>query len=144
MKCWMTETKKMKTMLLIGLVLIALGGAAAYILPEEAHLATRIAGFVSGLGFSLMAMGGVLLLRLRRLGEAGARDAALQMNDERGVMVAYKAQSVMAFAAVIALVAMTIAAMVLGDTFYMMMGAALLIVVGVGKLVALHVFNKMM
>ena len=144
MKCQLTEKKKLKVMLGVGLALVVLGAAAAYLLPDEAHLATRIAGFVSGLGAALAVMGGVLLLRHRRLGEAGARDAALQMNDERGVAVAYKAQSVMAFAAVIALAILTIAAMLRGDTFYMIMGAVMLFAVGIGKLIALYIFNRLM
>ena len=144
MKCQLTEKKNLKVMLGVGIVLIVLGGVAAYLLPDEAHLATRIAGFVNGLGAALAAMGGVMLLRRHRLGEAGARDAELEMNDERGVAVAYKAQSVMAFAAVIALAILTIAAMLRGDTFYMIMGAVMLLVVGFGKLIALYVFNKMM
>ena len=144
MKCQLTEKKKLKVMLGVGLALVVLGAAAAYLLPDEAHLATRIAGFVNGLGAALAAMGGVMLLRRHRLGEAGARDAELEMNDERGVAVAYKAQSVMAFAAVIALAILTIAAMLRGDTFYMIMGAVMLLVVGFGKLIALYVFNKMM
>ena len=144
MKCQLTEKKSLKVMLGVGLVLVALGAVAAYLLPDEAHLATRIAGFVNGLGAALAAMGGVMLLRRHRLGEAGARDAELEMNDERGVAVAYKAQSVMAFAAVIALAILTIAAMLRGDTFYMIMGAVMLLVVGFGKLIALYVFNKMM
>ena len=144
MKCQLTEKKSLKVMLGVGLVLVALGAVAAYLLPDEAHLATRIAGFVNGLGAALAVMGGVLLLRRWRLGEARVRDAELEMNDERGVAVAYKAQSVMAFAAVIALAILTIAAMLRGDTFYMIMGAVMLLVVGFGKLIALYVFNKMM
>ena len=144
MKCQLTEKKSLKVMLGVGLVLVALGAVAAYLLPDEAHLATRIAGFVNGLGAALAAMGGVMLLRRHRLGEAGARDAELEMNDERGVAVAYKAQSVMAFAAVIALAILTIAAMLRGDTFYMIMGAVMLFAVGFGKLIALYVFNRLM
>ena len=144
MKCQLTEKKNLKVMLGVGLVLVALGAVAAYLLPDEAHLATRIAGFVNGLGAALAAMGGVMLLRRHRLGEAGARDAELEMNDERGVAVAYKAQSVMAFAAVIALASLTIAAMLRGDTFYMIMGAVMLFAVGFGKLIALYVFNRLM
>ena len=44
----------------------------------------------------------------------------------------------------IALAILTIAAMLRGDTFYMIMGAVMLLVVGFGKLIALYVFNKMM
>lgn len=144
MKCQLTEKKKLKVMLIAGLVLTVLGGAAAYMLPEEAHLATRVAGFVAGLGSSLAIMGGVLLLRRWRLGEARARDSELAMTDERGLAVAYRAQSVAAIAAVFAIIAMMIAALIRGDDFYAMMGSFLLCAVALIKLAAWYIFNKRM
>ena len=66
MKCRLTEKKNMTVMLIVGLGMIALGGVAGFLLPEEAHLATRIAGFVSGLGSSLAIMAGVVLLGEQR------------------------------------------------------------------------------
>ena len=144
MKCQLTEKKNLKVMLGVGLVLVVLGAAAAYMLPEEAHLATRVAGFVAGLGSSLAIMGGALLLRRWRLGEARARDSELAMTDERGLAVAYRAQSVAAIAAVFAMIAMMIAALIRGDDFYAMMGSFLLCAVALTKLVAWHVFDKRM
>lgn len=144
MKNKLMDNKNLKAMLIAGIVLVALGTVIAYMLPEEMHLATRVAGFVTGLGFSLAVMGGAVLIRRKRMGEERARDSELAMTDERGVAIAYKAQSVMAFAAVIALAIVTIAAMVRGDSFYMVLGAVLLIAVAVGKLVALRIFNKIM
>ena len=144
MKCKLTDKKGLKVMLGVGLVLTVLGGAAAYMLPEEAHLATRVAGFVAGLGSSLAIMGGALLLRRWRLGEARARDSELAMTDERGLAVAYRAQSVAAIAAVFAMIAMLIAALIRGDDFYAMMGSFLLCAVALIKLAAWHIFNKRM
>ena len=143
MKCQLTE-KNLKVMLGVGLALVVLGAAAAYMLPEEAHLATRVAGFVAGLGSSLAIMGGALLLRRWRLGEARARDSELAMTDERGLAVAYRAQSVAAIAAVFAMIAMMIAALIRGDDFYAMMGSFLLCAVALIKLAAWHIFNKRM
>ena len=144
MKCQLTEKKNLKVMLGVGLVLVVLGAAAAYMLPEEAHLATRVAGFVAGLGSSLAIMGGALLLRRWRLGEARARDSELAMTDERGLAVAYRAQNVAAIAAVFAMIAMMIAALIRGDDFYAMMGSFLLCAVALIKLAAWHIFNKRM
>ena len=144
MKCKLTDKKSLKVMLGVGLVLTVLGGAAAYMLPEEAHLATRVAGFIAGLGSSLAIMGGALLLRRWRLGEARARDSELAMTDERGLAVAYRAQSVAAIAAVFAMIAMMIAALIRGDDFYAMMGSFLLCAVALIKLAAWHIFNKRM
>ena len=144
MKCQLTEKKNLKVMLGVGLVLVVLGAAAAYMLPEEAHLATRVAGFVAGLGSSLAIMGGALLLRRWRLGEARARDSELAMTDERGLAVAYRAQSVAAIAAVLAMIDMMIAALIRGDDFYAMMGSFLLCAVALIKLAAWHIFNKRM
>lgn len=144
MKCQLTEKKNLKVMLGVGLALVVLGAAAAYMLPEEAHLATRVAGFIAGLGSSLAIMGGALLLRRWRLGEARARDSELAMTDERGLAVAYRAQSVAAIAAVFAMIAMMIAALIRGDDFYAMMGSFLLCAVALIKLAAWHIFNKRM
>ena len=144
MKCRLTEKKNMTVMLIVGLGMIALGGVAGFLLPEEAHLATRIAGFVSGLGSSLAIMAGVVLLRRARLGEARAKDSELAMNDERGLAVAYKAQNVAAIAAVFAMIAMMVAALIRGDEFYMLMGSMLLCAVALVKLAAWHIYNKRM
>lgn len=143
-KSKMNDAKQLKMLLVVGLVLMAAGAVAGYVTPDEAHLATRIAGFVSGLGSSLALIGGVLLLRRWRLGEARARDAELAMTDERGMAVAYKAQSVAAIAAVLAMIAMMLTALVRGDEFYAFMGSMLLCAVAVIKLVAWYIYSKKM
>ena len=74
--------KHLKELLIVGLVLMAAGAIAGYLLPDEAHLATSIAGMASGVGSSFALIGGVFLLRRWRLGEARARDAELAMTDE--------------------------------------------------------------
>ncbi|MBR5561217.1 MAG: hypothetical protein IKU73_07385 [Clostridia bacterium] len=144
MKCRIADKKSMKNLLIAGLVLLAAGALAGYLLPEEAHLATSIAGMASGIGSSLALIGGVLLLRCWRLGEAGARDAELVMTDERGLAVSYKAQSAAAIAAVLAMVAMMLTALVRGDHFYALMGSGLLIAVALVKLAAWYIYNKRM
>ena len=144
MKCKLTEKKNMTVMLIVGLALIAAGALAGYLLPVEAHLATRIAGFMSGIGSSLAIIAGVVLLRRWRLGEKRAKDAELAMNDERGLAVAYKTQNVAAIAAVFALIAMTLTALVRSDDFYAFMGSMLLCAVALVKLAAWHVYNRKM
>ena len=144
MKCKLTDKNAMKMLLAVSIALIALGAVAAYLLPEEMHLATRIAGFVSGIGSSLALVAGVMLVLRWRLGEARMKDSERMMNDERGLAVAYKAQSVAAIAAVFALIAVAIAALVRGDQFYMMLCSALLCAVALCKLVAWHVYNRKM
>lgn len=144
MRCKLTEKKRMKVMLIVGLILTALGSAAAFFMPDEAHLATRVAGFAAGLGFSLAVMSGAVLIRRRRLGEARARESELAMTDERGLAVAYRAQNVAAVAAVFAMIALMIAALVRGDDFYAMMGSFLLCAVALVKLAAWHFYNKTM
>jgi len=144
MKCKLTEKKNLTVVLAAGIVMILVGAVVAWLLPEEAHLATRLAGFVSGVGSSLTVIAGVLLLRRVRLGEARAREAELAMNDERGIAVAYKAQSVAAIAAVFALVAMTLAGLLRGENFYAFFGSALLCAVALVKLAAWMIYNKTM
>lgn len=144
MKCKLTDKKSLKILLIAGLVLMAVGAIVGYLLPEEAHLATRIAGMASGMGSSFTLIGGVMLLRRWRLGEARARDAELAMTDERGMAVAYKAQSVAAIAAVFAMIAMMLVALVRGDEFYALMGSVLLIAVALIKLAAWYIYNRTM
>lgn len=144
MKCRLTDIKSMKALLIAGVALIVLGAAAACLLPEEAHLATRLAGFVNGAGASLAVLAAAMLLRRKRLGEARAKDSELTMNDERGIAVAYKAQNVAAIAAVLALIAMTVTALVRDDTLYMTMGSSLLCAVALVKLVAWYAYNRKM
>ena len=47
MKCKLTDKKSLKILLIAGLVLMAVGAIVGYLLPEEAHLATSIAGMAS-------------------------------------------------------------------------------------------------
>lgn len=144
MKCRLNNKKTLMTMGIAGLVLMAVGAIAAYFLPDEMHLAARIAGFVSGLGTSLAVIGFVLLLRRARLGEERAKDNDLAMTDERGMAVAYKAQSAAAIAAVFALVVIVVIAMIRGDHLYMGVTSMLMCAVALVKLAAWHIYNRTM
>lgn len=144
MKCRLTDNKSMKALLIAGVALIVLGAAAGYLLPEEAHLATRLAGFMNGVGVTLAVLAAAMLLRRRRLGEARAKDNELTMSDERGIAVAYKAQNAAAIAAVLALIAMTVTALVRDDTLYITMGCMLMCTVALVKLVAWYAYNRKM
>ena len=144
MKCKLNETKRMLILLAVGLVLALAGFGAARMMDEEQHMLMRIAGLVSGLGSSLAAIGGGVLLWRRIVGERRARESELSMNDERGQMIAYKAQSMTAIAAVLAMVAMLIAAVVRGDRFYMLLGSALCLAVAAAKLGLLWFYGRKM
>ena len=142
MKCRMNEAGKMRLLLAVGLVL-AFGGFAFVPLTLDAPAqAQRIVGMVSGLGCSLAAIGGGVLLWRRAVGEKRARESTLAMNDERGQMIAYKAQSVTAIAAVAALILLMIAAVVRGDRFYMLLGTALCLAVGAVKAGTLWFYGR--
>lgn len=143
-KSKISNPKYLKGLLIVGLALMACGAAAGYVLPADAHLATSMAGMASGVGSSFALIGGVMLLRRWRLGEARARDAELVMTDERGMAVAYKAQSVAAITAVLAMIAMMLTALVRGDEFYAFMGSLLLCAVALVKLAAWYIYNKRM
>ena len=143
-KCTMSDPKTLKGLLGAGIILMVFGALAGYLLPAEAHLATGIAGMASGMGASFALIGGVLLLRRWRLGEKRAMDFELTMTDERGMAVAYKAQSAAAIAAVLALVAMMLTALARGDEFYAVMGSMLLCTVALVKLAAWHIYNRKM
>ena len=140
----LNNSKYLKGLLIVGIVMLAAGALAGYVLPQEAHLATSIAGMASGMGSSFALIGGVLLLRRWRLGEVRARDFELVMTDERGMAVAYKAQSAAAIAAVLAMIALMLTALVRGDEFYALLGAFLLCAVALVKLASWHVYNRKM
>lgn len=140
----LNNPKYLKCLLVVGLVLLAVGSLVGYLLPMDAHLATSVAGMASGIGSSFALLSGILLLRRWRLGEMRARDYELTMTDERGMAVAYKAQSIAAIAAVLAMVAMMLTALVRGDEFYAFMGSLLLCIVALVKLAAWHIYNRKM
>ena len=144
MKCKMAEKKNMKVMLVIGLVMIVIGAVMGFVLPEEAHWQTKAAGVLSGGGFAFAVMAAAVLVRRKRLGEARANDSELAMTDERGIAVAYKAQSVAAIAAIFGIVVIMIAALFRDDTFYQVLCTVLCFVVAATKMIAWHVYNKTM
>lgn len=144
MKCKAMQKVWLKGMLAVGAVLLAAGLIWAYGMGAADGLPMRMAGFLSGLGGALAAIGGGCLLLNWIRGERRTSEHALHMEDERGLMVAYKAQSVAAIAAVLAIVAMLIAALVRGDSFYMMMGSAACCLVALVKIIAWYAYDKMM
>ena len=77
MTCKWGEKKNMVVLLVVGLVLLIGGIVFNLVLPEDAHMLSRIAGFFSGMGSSFVAIALVVLLRRRLLGEARAKDSEL-------------------------------------------------------------------
>lgn len=144
MKCVLPEKKNMKVMLVIGLVLMVVGAVLGYLLPEEAHWQTKAAGVISGSGFAFTAMAAAVLIRRKRMGEARANDSELAMTDERGIAVAYRAQSIAAIAAIFGIIAIMLVALFRGDELYMALCTALCFVVAAAKLIAWHIYNKKM
>lgn len=144
MKCRLTEKKNMTVMLIIGIILAVGGAIAAYLLPEEQHMLTRVAGMATGAGTSLAVMAAAVLIRRAVIGEERARDSELAMNDERGLTVAYKAQNAAAIAAVLGVVLLVIVAVLRGDGLYMQLGCAICIAIALIKLVAYSIYNRRM
>ena len=144
MKCRAMQKKWLTAMLAAGMVLLAGGLIWAYGVGAADGLPMRMAGFLSGLGGALAAIGGGCLLLNRIRGERRTRENALHMEDERGLMVAYKAQNAAAIAAVLAIVAMTVTALVRGDHVYMMMGSAACCLVALVKIIAWYAYDKTM
>ncbi|MCI7736416.1 MAG: hypothetical protein MSL26_04625 [Clostridiales bacterium] len=144
MKCKQTEKKSMTVMLIVGMILLIGGFGAARLLPEEQHLATRLAGFVSGIGGAFAAIGAVVLIRRAVIGEERAKDSELSMKDERGQMIAYRAQCLLAIAAVLSLCVIVFVSLMRGDTFMMLLAAALCLVSAAVKVGALWFYGKRM
>ena len=142
MACKWGEKKNMSVLLAVGLILLIGGVIFNLFLPEDAHMLSRIAGFFSGMGGSFVAIALVVLLRRRLVGEARAKDSELAATDERGQLIALKAQNVLALCVTFSMCAMIIVAMVRGDTLYILLGAALLMLSAAGKAIAAHIYGK--
>ena len=142
MTCKWGEKKNMAVLLAVGLVLLIGGIVFNLVLPEDAHMLSRITGFFSGMGSSFVAIALVVLLRRRLLGEARAKDSELAATDERGQLIALKAQNVLALCVTFSLCAMVIVATVRGDKLYMLLGGALLLFSAAGKAVAGYLYGR--
>ena len=138
------QKKWLTAMLAAGMVLLAGGLIWAYGVGAADGLPMRLAGALSGMGGAFTAIGGGCLLLNRIRGERRTRESALHMEDERGLAVAYKAQNAAAIAAVLAIVAMTVTALVRGDHVYMMMGSAACCLVALVKIIAWYAYDKTM
>ena len=144
MKCKLTEKRNMTVMLVVGLLMIALGALAGYLLPEEQHVPVRMAGFVTGVGLAFTLMAAGVLIWRNLVGEKRANESEMQMQDERGQAIAYRAQSALALAAVAALIAIIVIALVRGDGFYMLLASALCVLCAAVKFVSLWALGRRM
>ena len=144
MKCKLTEKRNMTVMMVVGLLMIALGALAGYLLPEEQHVPVRMAGFVTGVGLAFTLMAAGVLIWRSLVGETRANESEMQMQDERGQAIAYRAQSALAIAAVGALIVIEVAALVRGDEFYMFLGAALCVLCAAVKFVSMWALGRRM
>lgn len=143
MKCVTKSDKTPRILLPVGLLLLAAGIIAARMSGEDGAV-VRIAGFVSGLGGSIAAIAIAIMIRRRLLGPQKSEDSQLEMIDERGQMIGYKAQSVFALCAVLCLVVLIVVATVRGDTLYMMLGAMGCLACAVAKWAAMTVYSRRM
>ena len=140
MTCKWGEKKNMTVLLAVGLALLLGGFIGNRLLPEDAHLPSRIAGFFSGMGGSFTAISLIVLVRRRLIGEARAKDSELAATDERGQLIALKAQNVLALCVTFSLCALVIVATVRGDELYMLLGGALLLLSAAAKAIAMHLY----
>ena len=122
MKCFINKTKNLNIMLFIGLALALGGGVAARLMGEGASsLAMRLAGFVTGLGVSLVTVSAAWLIWKKIVGARRAQDKELEMGDERGQIINTRAQAMVGFTATLAVIAIDVVALVRGDDLYMLL-----------------------
>lgn len=144
MACKVNRKKSMIMMLVIGLALMAIGAIMGVLLQDGAQWQMKAAGVANGAGCALAVSAGAILLRRHRMGAKRAADSELELSDERGIAVAYRAQNTASVAAVLGIVAIMMTALFLGDMLYMSMGVALCFVIAAVKLIAWVYFNKRM
>ena len=142
MTCKWGEKKNMTVLLAVGLALLLGGFICNRLLPEDAHLPSRIAGFFSGMGGSFTVISLVVLVRRRLIGEARAKDSELAATDERGQLIALKAQNILALCVTFSMCTMVVVATVRGDTLYMLLGGVLLLLSAAGKAAAAYLYGK--
>ena len=131
-------------LLIVGLTMIAVGALGGYLLPDERHLLVRLAGFATGAGLAFTVMAAGVLIWRSLVGETRANESEMQMQDERGQAIAYRAQNALAIAAVGALIVIEVAALVRGDEFYMFLGAALCVLCAAVKFVSMWALGRRM
>lgn len=144
MKCKLTEKRNMTVMLVVGLAMIAVGALGGYVLPDEQHVLVRLAGMMTGMGLSFTVIAAGVLIWRSAVGEARATESEMQMQDERGQAIASRAQSVLAIAAVMSLIAIVVIALVRGDGFYMLLSGALCVLCAAVKLVSMWAMGRRM
>ena len=137
MKCKLTEKKNMTVLLIVGLTMIAVGALGGYLLVS-------LAGFATGAGLAFTVMAAGVLIWRSLVGETRANESEMQMQDERGQAIAYRAQSALAIAAVGALIVIEVAALVRGDEFYMFLCAALCVLCAAVKFVSMWALGRRM
>lgn len=144
MKCAMRGKKATGIMLAAGLALLAAGIAAAVVLGDRIGWAARITGFVSGLGGAIAAASAAVMIRRRIIGPGKSADCELEMSDERGQIIGYKAQSVFAMTALACIVLFVVVATVRGDELYMLLGAFGCLACAAAKSIAMAVYGRRM
>lgn len=144
MKCAIKNEKTTRIMLAAGLLLLAIGITAAVIIGEESGQIARMMGFVSGLGGAIAAAFAFMIIRRRIIGPERSADNELEMSDERGRIIAYKAQSVFALTALVCIVILTVVATARGDELYMLIGAGSCLVCAAARSIAAAVYGRRM
>ena len=143
MKCVINSKKNLNIMLLVGLALVLCGIAAAQLMGEDASaLAMRLAGFVTGLGASLVTVGAAWLIWKKIVGARRAQDKELEMGDERGQIINTRAQAMIGFAATLAVIAIDIVALVRGDNLYMLLCTLGCVVIALTGIIARVVLGR--
>ena len=143
MKCVINSKKNLNIMLLVGLALVLCGIAAAQLMGEDASaLAMRLAGFVTGLGASLVTVGAAWLIWKKIVGARRAQDKELEMGDERGQIINTRAQAMVGFTATFAVIAIDVVALVRGDDLYMLLCTLGCFAIALTGIIARAVFGR--
>ena len=131
-------------LLAVGLTMAVCGGVAGALLEETQHAFTRIAGMVCGMGTAFALAGGGAWLWRRRVGAQYAAERALEMSDERGQLMTYKAKNVTLCALMVTVLVLMGMAVVCGDWVYATVCLAGCAVSAAGKMLALCVYRRQM
>lgn len=109
------KAKLYVVMIIVGIVLGAFGVVKAITLPETAHIASRVMGMITGIGFSFACLGIIQLVRYRISTPEKLKLKQIEQYDERNIQITRIAYTISSLSATIMLVGLVFLFTIMGS-----------------------------